>query len=227
MLLTAWWRTLRTRLASSRPARFPDSHTMRHIHQPATTRTHGQHNSPVSPTQATPLPAPRTSATWPELEWPHPHMMTKGCPPGHARSEGNGERECAAVYHPGRAGGITTRSAADPGQGGATLRDIACDASRAQALGDLLRLVEHGLCAVAILGAAAGDQRAGPRGARAGKKQRRAEPPLDLGGGGEVLLGLLVALQGRREQSEHPCDRTPHGGDVGGDLSGEGRQQFV
>ena len=66
------------------------------------------------------------------------------------------------------------------------------------------------LRAVEVLGPAAGDERAGPAGVGAGEEQRRAEPLLDLGGGGEVALGLLVALQGRGERAERPGDRPGH-----------------
>ncbi len=96
---------------------------------------------------------------------------------------------------------------ADRREGGATLRDFPRDALRAQALGGVLGLLEHVLGAVEVLGPAAGDQRAGPAGAGAGEEQRRAEALLDLGGGGEVALGLLVALQGRGERAERPGDR--------------------
>jgi hypothetical protein len=76
--------------------------------------------------------------------------------------------------------------------------------------GCLLGLVEYVLCAVDVLGPAAGDQRASPRRARAGEQQRRAEMLLDLGGGGEVALGsfrskagVSVLKSGTAESDEH------------------------
>ncbi len=102
-----------------------------------------------------------------------------------------------------------TRSTADPGQGGTALRDFPGDALGAQALGGVLGLLEHVLCAVEVLGPAAGDQRAGPVSAGAGEEQRRAEALLDLGGGGEVALGLLVALQGRWRACRAPRSIDP------------------
>ena len=61
------------------------------------------------------------------------------------------------------------------GQGAPALRDFSSDKYPAQALGGLLGLLEHALCAVEVLGPAAVDQRAGPAGVGAGQQQWRSE----------------------------------------------------
>ena len=60
----------------------------------------------------------------------------------------------------------------DRGQGGAALRDFPGDPVRAQTTRGVLGLLEHGLCAVEVLGPAAGDESAGPAYVGAGQAQR-------------------------------------------------------
>jgi hypothetical protein len=52
--------------------------------------------------------------------------------------------------------------AADGGKSAAALSDFPCDPFRAQAAGGVLGLLEHGPCALEVLGPTAGDQRARP-----------------------------------------------------------------
>ena len=87
------------------------------------------------------------------------------------------------------------------------LCDVPDDPVGAGQPGGPLGLFEHCLYAVEILWPAARDQRARPAGVGTGQEQRRAEPLVYTRGRGEVLLGLLVALEGRGESAERPRNR--------------------
>ena len=95
-------------------------------------------------------------------------------------------------------------------EGGATLGGFPRDALRSQAPGCLLGLLEHVSCAREVLGALAGDQRAGPACVGAGEEQRRTEPPLDLSGGGKVAVGVLIALKLAKTLSTGECPKSAY-----------------
>ncbi len=114
------------------------------------------------------------------------------------------------------------RLRADRCGGRAAVSDFPTHKSSAEPLGDLFGLLEHVLRALEVLRAPAGDERAGPAGTGAGQQQSCAEALLDLRGGREVALGLLVAPQGGGEGAERPIDRAEVDATDGTELAGEG-----
>src|SRR3954447_11561155 len=87
----------------------------------------------------------------------------------------------------------------DPSQLAPALCNPRDDAARTGLAGGLLGLVEHRSHANEVLRPTARDQRGRPARVGTGKKHGGAEPIIEMSRIGEVLVGLLVALEGRCE----------------------------